>query len=560
MPQANPGRTVTRDDALALHRAGNVAKALLVYEALLKKDPKNADILGLAGIAQYQLGKQPEAKASWIECMSMDSEAPIMLRNMSNLLSALLEENNVAELQFLIDLPMPEWPAGLAPSAAEKNTVISLARGLLQIGREPAALKLLENVSQCIADDAAYFKDAAELLLKAGYADQANALLQRLSELDQEIDGGLMILRAAAAFAAGQHENALRLTKNAVEAMPFHLTAKVASQTLLLGVLNEAPKLVEKQVSPQMFHFFKNSAADFAWKFNGDYRFLSIFPEALSIRGALVNLPQPDLIWNNWVSAETLSTPNNLKFISEFADSFGLSVLNHPRKAAETTRQRNAERLAGIPHLVVPRIMRFFNEAKEESKLARAIGTNIGFPVIIRNPFTQMGKATAVLNTPADLEEHLMQIPGRQLYAIEYVQNPSTAGIYRKIRAAVIGDDIFIVHVHFDRKWNVHGNKGKKLEFELPRATLHFAETLISNPLTVIGEAGMSALGEIRNRIPLDFFGIDFDIMPDGRLLFFEANAAMKISLADRPGKEEMRANMRAALGRLFEEARNPHV
>ena len=34
-------------------------------------------------------------------------------------------------------------------------------------------------------------------------------------------------------------------------------------------------------------------------------------------------------------------------------------------------------------------------------------------------------------------------------------------------------------------------------------------------------------LAEVRERVDLDYFGIDFGIMPDGRLLLFEANATM---------------------------------
>jgi hypothetical protein len=33
----------------------------------------------------------------------------------------------------------------------------------------------------------------------------------------------------------------------------------------------------------------------------------------------------------------------------------------------------------------------------------------------------------------------------------------------------------------------------------------------------------------IRHRIPLDVFGIDFDVNADGSLVFYEANAAMNL-------------------------------
>lgn len=545
----------SRTKALALHRSGNVSEALRMYEALLEDEPSNPDILGLAGMAQYQLGNSQTAKTKWIESLSEQSEPPVMLRNMNNLLTALLKEKNADELQFVIDLPIPDWPMEPVPTVGEKNMIISLARGLLQIGRKPAALKLLASVAPCLADNPRFAMDVAEVMLEAGHAEHASSVLQPLTAVDQENDGALLILHAAAALAAGQREDAFRLTAKAVEALPVHLTAKASSQALLIGVLNEAPKLIAKQMSPQLLHFLKNSPASLAWKLNNDYRFLSIFPEAATARRELEKLPKPDVILNNWVNAETLSTPGTLAFISGFADSLDLRVLNHPRKAAETTRQRNAERLSGIPDLVVPRIIRFFNESGKPRNLVRAVGNSIGFPLIVRNPFTQMGKQAARLDTPGQLEKYLVQVPGRQLYAIEFVNNLSAGGIYRKIRVAVIGDEIFVAHVHCDRDWNVHSRKGKKPALDLPRATLRFAEDLTSDPLKTIGKPGMSALREIRNRIPLDFFGIDFDIMPDGRILFFEANAAMKISMSNRAGQEEIRAGMRAALRRLFEGA-----
>jgi hypothetical protein len=75
--------------------------------------------------------------------------------------------------------------------------------------------------------------------------------------------------------------------------------------------------------------------------------------------------------------------------------------------------------------------------------------------------------------------------------------------------------------------------------------------------MEAIGKEGMLALEEIRKRTLLNYYGIDFDLMPDGKLLFFEANAAMKIGLTGSKSQEESRIIMRAALRRLFEETRD---
>ena len=127
-------------------------------------------------------------------------------------------------------------------------------------------------------------------------------------------------------------------------------------------------------------------------------------------------------------------------------------------------------------------------------------------------------------------------------------------GAYRKIRAAVIGEEIFISHVHFGPRWNVHRERDpeKLREFDLDRSLADHAARMISAPDETLGRPAIAALHEIRRRIPLDFYGIDFDILPGGRVLFFEANAVMNISLSDRAGLQETRAAMRAAVRALF--------
>ena len=73
------------------------------------------------------------------------------------------------------------------------------------------------------------------------------------------------------------------------------------------------------------------------------------------------------------------------------------------------------------------------------------------------------------------------------------------------------------------------------------------------SPEQALGKPAMDALREIRNRIPLDIYGIDFNLLPDGRIVFFEANAAMHISMREREDLLETRMAMRNAYRRLFE-------
>ena len=559
MTQTSPDLAIMRERALALHRSGSVLEAAHIYKAALKLELANADILGLLALAQHQLGSHQLAKDLWLKSLSHGTAPPILLRNLNNFLTALLQEGASSEFPLLKELGVPDWPEQQEPNPGERSMIISLARGLTHIGRQTAALNLLESALPQLAGNAGFIKDASEILLEAGHAERAMLLLQPLTAKDNQTGtgGALLITHAAVAFSAGYLDDAFTLTARAIDALPVIITAKSASQIMLVGVLNVAPKLIQKPISAEGLHFFENSPASLARSFKDDYQFMSIFPEARAVKTALQSLPRPDIILNNWVNAEALSTPNTLKFIAGFADSLGIPVLNHPRKAAETTRQRNAERLKGIAHLVVPRIMRFINEAGTRKAAIRLIRDTIGFPVIIRDPFLQMGKEAAKLDTPRQLEKYLNQIPGQELYGIEYVHNPAEDGIYRKIRAAIIGDEIFISHVHFGQQWNVHRERdeGKLAELNLKRSTLQFADKIISDPVSVLGKPGMAVLAKIRSQISLEFFGMDFDIMPDGQLLFFEANAAMNIGMSGRKGLEESRMRMRQTLNCLFRKA-----
>jgi hypothetical protein len=52
------------------------------------------------------------------------------------------------------------------------------------------------------------------------------------------------------------------------------------------------------------------------------------------------------------------------------------------------------------------------------------------------------------------------------------------------------------------------------------------ANAIVQKPQR-IGEAAWNTLAEVGRRIPLDVFGMDFDVDDEGRVVFFESNATM---------------------------------
>lgn len=548
------GHAASLKQAVALHKAGKIAEALALYMALRKARPLDAELLGLLGMAQFQLGKEEEALATWRKSVSGKTPAPVKLRTITNILNATRKNGSPQIRAFFADLIIPDWPPGTVPDLGDRHMIITLARALVTRKRMEAAAGLLVSVLPNLRGDTDFIKAASAIMFDAGHAEKAIGFLRPLTEASGPVDGGLLIAHAVASHQAGLDEEARRLIRRAVEAVPVHLTAKEPGQVLLVGILNQAPMAITGGTTPAHLHFTRNTPASLAIRHNDQYRFLSILPEAQSVVPALTQMPRPQVILNNWVNGEHLSTPATLQFIAGFADRLALPVLNHPRKAAETTRQNNADRLAGIPDLVIPRLIRFSHEPETREPAVRLIAEKIGFPVIIRGPFAQKGVGAEKIDTPAELADHLATLPRMQLYAIEYVHNPAAEGAYRKIRAAVIGEDVFITHVHFGPRWNVHRERDKEklAAFDLDGKAASHAAQMIATPEQTLGRQAMAALHAIRARIPLDFYGIDFDMLPDGRVLFFEANAAMNLSLSDRAGLEQTRAAMRAAVRRLF--------
>jgi hypothetical protein len=60
----------------------------------------------------------------------------------------------------------------------------------------------------------------------------------------------------------------------------------------------------------------------------------------------------------------------------------------------------------------------------------------------------------------------------------------------------------------------------------------------VRDPEVHLGGAAMRALEAIRDRIPFDMFGVDFEVDREGRMVFFEAGAAMilqPLNLAREP-------------------------
>ena len=137
--------------------------------------------------------------------------------------------------------------------------------------------------------------------------------------------------------------------------------------------------------------------------------------------------------------------------------------------------------------------------------------------------------------TKVDSRDRLVEVLAsgfpEKFFVTEFVDSRGENKFFRKIRAAIVKDEIIIVRVDCDTNWNVHGGRyGRRVSFYLENAYLLEQEKLIcADSEKELGRSAMQSLRAIRDRISLDAFGVDFDVDADGKLVFYEANATMNL-------------------------------
>jgi glutathione synthase/RimK-type ligase-like ATP-grasp enzyme len=217
------------------------------------------------------------------------------------------------------------------------------------------------------------------------------------------------------------------------------------------------------------------------------------------------------------------SNPKVLENVRKALKGYGGRVINPPDRVARTSRDQIAKALASVPGIVVPKVVRI--PKNKPAMLRRAADSGaIRFPAIIRIAGTHSGK---VLGVCGSLEEAEAIIPKNQeCFATEFVDYRSNDGIFRKYRVFVIGQELIFRHIAFADHWNVHAGDRERFIQAHPGAVAEWRRWC-EQGLTLLPDGVTRSLHAIRDRIGLDFFGIDFGINEAGEAVLFEANATM---------------------------------
>jgi tetratricopeptide (TPR) repeat protein len=223
--------------------------------------------------------------------------------------------------------------------------------------------------------------------------------------------------------------------------------------------------------------------------------------------------------------SDTDQTEALLPLAADLVDRLGKPVINHPRKILRTTRDAVADLLQAIPGCRVPKAVRL--EAGADCSLTKL---QTLFPsavsVLARPAGTHGGDDFEKFEDHAALAAFLSQRPDHDHYLIEFIDYRSEDGYFRKYRFIFVDDQILPYHLCIGDGWKLHHVSTDMANQPWMQRE---EEAFLNDPAAVFGPAHYQALEIIRERIGLEYCGIDCALDNSGNLVVFEVNASMLV-------------------------------
>ena len=436
--------------------------------------------------------------------------------------------------------------------------------------RAMAALSAMEPRFAALQLDAVVNEGRASAHLELGHAyvlREAWADAERCFARAAALDPGSVEAHASLGLASlnlGRGEAAERHSRRALAIDDAHV---VASQTLAhileaQGRGGAARRQLEHAYARQAL--FEQAVPDAAQRVlvlatvsTGNVPYKTIMPPARYSRlvwymecARPEETPDPsryDLVFNAIGDADLAI--HSLPAVEAFVAACPKPVLNRPGPVMRTRRDRLGERLGGLKDIVVPRTVRL-GEAQLAAQGPRALAEAHGFegPVLMRPAGLHGGQGMVLVDDPEALDGVRLG-PGDH-YMIQFLDYRSADGLYRKYRMLFVDGRPFAYHQAISEHWLVHHDTAGM--DDRPDRQAEEARFL-ADPRAALGERGLAAITAVGQALGLDYCGADFALLPDGRVLVFEANATMLAHFEDREGPYAYKNAYVAAIAEAFQ-------
>ena len=238
-------------------------------------------------------------------------------------------------------------------------------------------------------------------------------------------------------------------------------------------------------------------------------------------------LPPYDVCFNG-VADPDLSA-DFLGDVRDLSAALARPVLNPIDRILRTRRDRIPALLAGIPGLVVPEVRRV--SGTELKELAATPGA-VAFPLLLRPAGDHGGDALVRLDGAAALAEAAADAVYAAYYLTDFVDYAGADGWSRKFRLVYVDRAVYPYHLAISKEWKLHYWRAAE---EMARTgwMREEEERFLADWRQVFGASGAAAVEEVGRRLDLDYAGLDCGLLPDGRVVLFEANAQMLVHLTE---------------------------
>ncbi len=196
------------EQAVALHKAGDVAGAVRQYRALLAKQPGRVDVRSNLGAALVQLGHYNDAIAEYQRALTGDS------RNVTirfNLALAFYKAANFAEAAA-------ELQRVVAAQPDHTNALLLQADCRLRLGEHEQVIALLTPLDAQLGTNPVYAYLLGTALISAKQFDQGQVLIDRILRGGDAAE--VRVMMGAAHLQTQDYANALKEFERALELNP----------------------------------------------------------------------------------------------------------------------------------------------------------------------------------------------------------------------------------------------------------------------------------------------------------------------------------------------------
>jgi hypothetical protein len=259
----------------------------------------------------------------------------------------------------------------------------------------------------------------------------------------------------------------------------------------------------------------------------------------------LAHVPPHDVLFNT--IAESDAARPALALAGRLAGALGERCVNPPEVVAGLSRDRVSAAFSGSAAIAAPAVARVARDAIDER--------TVDVPIVIRPVGSQAGIGLERIDGVAALGSYLSAQPADAYYVMPFVDYRRPDGFFRKYRIMFVDGTPYPCHLAISPRWMIHYYNAPMSEHAWMREE---EAAFVGDVDAVFGGTLAGALREIAGAVALDYFGIDCSIASDGRLLLFEADAAMLVHGSDPPdlypykraGFERIQAALTALLER----------